>query len=50
MGSWGKGYPSGYHFWVWGSQSMARKEAYARAFAEVLKYYGVLAYAVSRLD
>lgn len=50
-GRWSKGYPSGYHFWVWaGGQSYERKLAFARAYAEVLQSYGVEAYASGRLD
>jgi hypothetical protein len=38
---------------VWaseGGQSLAKKEAYAYAFAEVLNKYGIKAYANSRMD
>ena len=46
-----KNYPKGLMFWVRDfNQSMARKEAYARAFAKVLNDGGVNAYANSRLD
>lgn len=48
---WGKGYPTGYSGWVWvGGQSLTIKEAYARAYAEVLQAHGIKAYAGSRLD
>ena len=46
-----KAYPTG--LWVWVgefNQSVARKEAYARAFAGVLTAAGIKAYAGSRLD
>ena len=46
-----KGYPSGWSVWVHqGGQSMQRKEAYAVAFAEVLKSHGIKASAESRMD
>lgn len=46
-----KGYPSGIHLWISDyDQSMARKEAYARAFADVARGAGVDAYAGSRMD
>jgi len=46
-----KGYQGGWHIWVSeGGQSMTRKEAYASAFAEVLKKYGMNAYSNSRMD
>lgn len=46
-----KNYPSGLHIWVSDfGQSMARKEAYARAFAKVLNENGIEAYADSRMD
>lgn len=46
-----KGYPTGLQLWVRGyGQSMQRKEAYARAFAEVLRNAGIKAYAESRMD
>jgi len=45
------GYSGGYSFSVReGGQSMELKEAYARAFANVLESYGVYAYASSRMD
>ena len=48
---WGKGYPSGYHGWVWvGGQSITRKEAFARAFAGVLQGHDIRAYSGSRMD
>lgn len=44
-------YPSGYSVWVGEfNQSVTRKEAYASAFAEVLRAAGITAYAGSRLD
>ena len=46
-----KAHPSGYWFWIGDfNQSLTRKEAYARAFAEVLREAGVTAYAGSRMD
>jgi hypothetical protein len=46
-----EGYPTGLQVWVSeGGQSIARKEAYARAYATVLKEAGITAYAQSRLD
>lgn len=49
---WSKGYPKGLSMWVSGyGQSMARKEAYARAYAEVLRNAGhERVYAGSRMD
>ncbi len=45
------GYPTGLQVWVSaGGQSIARKEAYAVAYAAVLKEAGITAYAGSRLD
>jgi hypothetical protein len=44
-------YYGGYTIWVSNfNQSVTRKYAYARAFAEVLNQYGIKAYAASRLD
>lgn len=44
-------YPTGLSVWVHQfGQSMQKKEAYARAYAEVLRKYGIEAYANSRLD
>lgn len=44
-------YEGGYDIWVSGyGQSVTRKEAYAQAFAAVLKSYGINAYGQSRLD
>ena len=44
-------YEGGYDIWVRGyGQSVTRKEAYAQAFAAVLKSYGINAYGQSRLD
>jgi hypothetical protein len=46
-----KGYYGGLEVWVRGyGQSMARKEAYARAFAAVLRENGINARAESRMD
>ena len=46
-----KYYPSGLCYWVsHGGQSIARKEAFAKAMADVLKAGGVKAWANSRLD
>ena len=46
-----KGYPKGLQIWVSEfNQSVARKEAYAYAYAKVLREHGVEAYAHSRLD
>ena len=46
-----KGYPKGLSYWVSGyGQSMERKEAYAQAFADVLRGSGIKAYAASRMD
>jgi hypothetical protein len=45
------GYYGGYEIWVSeGGQSMQRKEAYARAFANVLREAGINAYPGSRMD
>ncbi len=47
----GAAYGGGYDLWVSDySQSMQLKEAYAYAFADVLKAAGVTAYAQSRMD
>lgn len=44
-------YPTGLCVWVGEfGQSIERKEAYARAYAEVLRKHGIEAYANSRLD
>lgn len=44
-------YYGGVTVWVSeGNQSIAKKEAYARAFASVLNKHGICAYANSRLD
>ena len=44
-------YYGGYTVWVSGfGQSLARKEAYARAFAKHLEQNGVTAIAMSRMD
>lgn len=46
-----KAYGGGLQIWVSGyGQSVARKEAYARAFAATLNEAGITAYAGSRLD
>jgi hypothetical protein len=46
-----KGYPKGLQIWVSEfNQSMARKEAYAYAYAKVLREHGIEAYAHSRMD
>ena len=46
-----KHYPKGLSIWVGDyGQSMQLKEAYARAFADVLQAAGVPAYAGSRMD
>lgn len=48
---WSKHYHGGVSNWVGGfNQSVARKEAYARAFAKVLEAAGHKAFAGSRLD
>jgi len=50
-GNGSKGYPSGVVYWVaMFGQSMQRKEAFAHAFAQVLKENGIKAYAESRMD
>ena len=47
----GKAYYGGYEFWVHEfGQSVDRKSAFAGAFAEVLRSYGIPASAGSRLD
>jgi hypothetical protein len=46
-----RGYEGGIQIWVGEfGQSMERKEAYARAFAAVLREAGITAYAASRMD
>ena len=46
-----KGYPKGLQIWVSEfNQSVDRKEAYAQAYAKVLREHGIEAYAQSRLD
>ena len=48
-----KSYQGGWDYWVGSSelgQSITRKEAYADAFAKVLKEWGINCYATSRLD
>lgn len=50
-GSWHRSSGGGYEFWVWsGGQSVARKEAYAQAYARVLTEAGWPATYGSRLD
>jgi hypothetical protein len=45
------GYPKGINYWVSAyGQSMTRKEAFAHAFAKVLRDNGIAAYADSRMD
>jgi len=44
-------YTGGIDYWVsYGNQSIERKEAYAQAYADVLREAGIQAYAQSRLD
>lgn len=44
-------YERSFQLWIGlGDQSMARKEAYARAYAEVLQNVGLRAYSGSRMD
>lgn len=44
-------YAGGYDIWCHEfGQSLTRKEAWAKAFAEVLRGYGIEAYAQSRID
>lgn len=46
-----KGYYGGYEIWVREfGQSVDRKEAFAQAFADVLRKYDIAAYGASRLD
>jgi hypothetical protein len=46
-----KDYHGGVSIWVYDfGQSMTRKEAYARAFANTLRDHGITAYAQSRMD
>jgi hypothetical protein len=48
---WNKAYEGGLSYWVHGyGQSMTRKEAFAHAYAAVLREYGFKAYANSRMD
>jgi hypothetical protein len=50
-GKFSKSYNGGYQYWVSeGGQSMQKKEAYAHAFADVLRKNGITAYASSRMD
>lgn len=50
-GQWYKGYPTGLQRSVFEfNQSMRRKEAYAHAYAEVLRSHGFEAYGDSRMD
>jgi hypothetical protein len=47
----GAAYPTGLSIWVHQfDQSITRKEAYATAYAQVLRNHGIEAYAGSRLD
>jgi len=43
-------YRGGYQYWVGGGQSIERKEAFARAFSDVLSKYDIKNYTGSRLD
>lgn len=46
-----KAYPNGLMIWVgYGNQSMTKKEAYAAAYAQVLRDNGITAYSQSRMD
>ena len=48
-----KSYQGGWDYWVSSQelgQSITRKEAYADAFAKVLKEWGINCYSMSRLD
>jgi hypothetical protein len=46
-----KGYPKGISYWISGyQQSLTRKEAYAYAFAAILREHGIKGYAHSRID
>lgn len=48
---WGKATGGGYSYWVHqGGQSMTKKEAFAHAFADVLRVNDITAYAQSRMD
>lgn len=48
---WTKSYQGGFSYWVSvGGQSMAKKEAFAYAYNEVLNKYGIKAYVSSRMD
>jgi len=49
--AWKPAYGGGIQLWVWDfDQSMVRKAAYARAYAETLKANGIAAVAGSRMD
>ena len=53
LGKGHKSYHGGWDYWVSSSelgQSITRKEAYADAFAKVLKEWGINCYSMSRLD
>ena len=53
LGKGHKSYHGGWDYWVSSQelgQSITRKEAYAQAFAKVLKEWGINCYASSRLD
>lgn len=46
-----KSYEGGYTFWVSaGNQSLQKKEAFARGFANILEKYGVTCYVYTRMD
>ena len=46
-----KAYGGGYQYWVsQGGQSMQKKEAFAHAFADTLRKYGITCYVQSRMD
>ena len=48
---WSKHYQGGYSYWISeGGQSMEKKEAFARAFADVLHTNGIECYVGSRMD
>lgn len=48
---WSKCWDVGYSYWVhYGNQSLSKKEAFADAFARVLRDNGITAYSESRMD
>jgi len=50
-GKFSKSYNGGYQYWVsQGGQSMQKKEAFAHAFADTLRKYGITCYVQSRMD